>query len=288
MNFKTLLASAAVFATACDGTIGDLEGDVGDGTELVGGDEDLASTTDALSGSIAVGTTLKTTANLNLRTGPGTGYGIRLVIPSGGSVTVVNSGAPSNGFYNVKYNGTTGWSSGLYLKAAATQPPPSTSGIGDNTRGGAVVRAKSAVGGSYWWGHGKWYPFNNGGNNSAASCTGSCPNCSHSGSSGADCSGYVAKLWRVPSSNDSLTTDSHPYGTISFVKDSSLWRTVSRANVTEADALVYNVNGAGHIFLYENGDGWGWMNAYEAKGCSYGIVHNLRNASNSYHAIRHY
>jgi hypothetical protein len=150
-----------------------------------------------------------------------------------------------------------------------------------------VERAKSGVGATYWWGHGRWFPYAQGGSN-AGSCSGSCPNCSHSGGTGADCSGYVAKLWQVPSSNATLTTDSHPYSTATFVNDSSMWRTVSRGSAALADAFVYNANGAGHIFLYESGDGWGWMNAYEAKGCSYGIVKNLRNASSSYHAIRRY
>jgi hypothetical protein len=156
------------------------------------------------------------------------------------------------------------------------------------TRGGAMLRAQSALHGSYWWGHGKWYPNDVGGDNEAASCAGLCPNCAHSGSSGADCSGYVAKLWQVPASNDVLTTDAHPYETASFVNDSSQWHTVSRDSLIQADALVYHSNGDGHIFLYDSGDGWGSINAYEAKGCAYGILYDLRTASSAYHGIRHY
>jgi hypothetical protein len=96
----------------------------------------------------------------------------------------------------------------------------------------------------------------------------------------------VGKIWRVPSSNSDVTVDQHPYSTANFVADTSLWRTVSRGSVSKGDALVYNSGGAGHIFLYESGDGWGSMWAYEAKGCSYGIVHNLRTASSAYKAIR--
>jgi hypothetical protein len=69
------------------------------------------------------------------------------------------------------------------------------------------------------------------------------------------------------------------------VGSNELWRTVSRSSVKKGDAFVYHSNGAGHIFLYESGDGWGSMWAYEAKGCSYGIVHNLRTASSAYKAI---
>jgi len=265
-----------------------VEGDVGDDSLLVAEDDDLATTSSALSGNLAVGTTLKTTANLNLRSGPSTSNTVRLVMPAGSTVTVVAT-APSGGFYNVRYSGTTGWSSGQYLKldtsGGGTTTPPG--GLEDATRGGAIERAKSAVGASYWWGHGRWYPYSQGGSN-AGSCSGTCPNCSHSGSTGADCSGYVAKLWQVPSSNTRLTVDAHPYSTLSFMSDTSQWRTVSRGSVAAADAMVYRSGGAGHIFLYESGDGWSWMMAYEAKGCSAGILRNSRTASSAYHAIRHY
>ena len=63
---------------------------------------------------------------------------------------------------------------------------------------------------------------------------------------GADCSGYVGKIWQVPSSNNDLTYDWHPYSTANFVKSSSLWTTVSRSNVKKAGALVYNSNGGAH------------------------------------------
>ena len=282
------LRSALVLTLLCIGCSTLEDGDVGDSEVLVGENEDLATTTSqSLSGSLPIGSTLKTTSNLNLRTGASTSNSVRLVIPNGASVTTV-AAAPTNGFYNVKYNGTVGWSSGAYLKlvtSGGTTTP--AGGLADKTPAGAVQRAKSGVGATYWWGHGRWFPFSQGGSN-AGSCSGSCPNCSHSGSTGADCSGYVAKLWQVPSTNTNLTSDSHPYSTVSFKSDTSQWRTVARGSVQVADAFVYNVNGAGHMFLYENGDGWGWMNAYEAKGCSAGIVHNLRTASSTYKAIRHY
>ena len=148
----------------------------------------------------------------------------------------------------------------------------------------AIARAKSAVGFSYWWGHGRFLEAGPGGK--AGSCSGSCPNCSHSGSYGGDCSGLVGKVWQVPSSNDTLSEDSHPYSTVNFDGDTSQWKTVSRSNVKKADAMVYNTGGAGHIFVYSTGDGWGSMYAYECKGCSYGCVAGYRTASSAYHAIR--
>jgi hypothetical protein len=162
-------------------------------------------------------------------------------------------------------------------------PPPS--GGGSSTIDNAIAKAKAGVGFSYWWGHGRW-SLSGPTASTKGSCSGSCPSCSHSGSYGADCSGYVGKIWGVPSSNTDVTNDSHPYSTVNFNTNTSLWSTVSRGSVKRGDAMVYNSGGAGHIFLYESGDGWGSMWAYEAKGCSYGIVHNLRTAGSTYHAIR--
>ena len=59
-----------------------------------------------------------------------------------------------------------------------------------------VSWAQYGMGYSYWWGNGRWRTDKA----SPGSCSGSCPKCKHSGSYGADCSGFVAKVWRVPSS----------------------------------------------------------------------------------------
>ena len=274
----TTLAAAMVLA-GCAGTAGDLEIP---SDALTGADEDVGTIDSELSSSVSSGATLATTANLNLRTGPSTGYRILHVIPSGARVTAVR-GSPTNGWYNIKHNGVTGWSSGAYLKLVSSgtpAPAPAPSG----PRDAAIARAKSGVGFSSWWGHGRWQP---GGPTSSTRgyCSGSCPSCSHGGSYGADCSGYVGKIWQVPSSNSTLSTDAHPYSTWNFDNTSVSWHTVSRSSIRRADAMVYNANGHGHIFLFESGDGWGSMWAYEAKGCSPGIVHNIRTASSSYKAI---
>lgn len=151
------------------------------------------------------------------------------------------------------------------------------------TRQQIVDRAVYGVGYSYWWGHGCWrtdgqYP---------GSCSGSCPSCTHTGSYGADCSGYVAKAWQVPS-EIALTTDSHPYSTANFRWDTTWWSQVGWGEAKMADAFVYrnSANTGGHVVLYESGDPWGSIWVYEAKGCSYGIVHNLKELSTSYVAIR--
>lgn len=263
----------------------------GGSEELVGAPEDDGTDgrgAESVVGTVAAGATLKTTANLNLRSSASTSAKILHVIPQGAMVTVV-SGTPKSGWYNIKHAGVTGWSFGVYLdKTSSSTPPPSGGGGGGGSSSAVdtgIAKAKAGVGFSYWWGHGRW---NMGGTSSASagSCSGSCPSCSHSGSNGADCSGYVAKIWDVPSSNSDVNSDSHPYSTGNFVGDTSLWSTVSKSSVRRGDAYVYNSGGAGHIFLFDSGDGWGSMYAYEAKGCSYGIVHDLRTASSSYHAIR--
>ncbi|MBW1809632.1 MAG: hypothetical protein JRJ87_15665 [Deltaproteobacteria bacterium] len=143
--------------------------------------------------------------------------------------------------------------------------------------------AKSGVDYSYYWGHGNWRMDGA----QLGSCSGSCPNCTHSGSYGADCSGFAAKVWQVPSPSD-VTVNSHPYNTGAFRYNETHWDQISRDNAQAGDALVYrnSTNTAGHIVVYESGDAWGSSWVYEARGCSYGIVHNLKSISSSYVAIR--
>lgn len=63
------------------------------------------------------GDTLRTTADLNLRSGAGTEHGVLVTMPTGAVVALV-AAAPTNGFYNVKYASLTGWASAKYLVAA--------------------------------------------------------------------------------------------------------------------------------------------------------------------------
>ena len=146
-----------------------------------------------------------------------------------------------------------------------------------------VSLAQSGVGYSYYWGRGSWREDGA----QPGSCAGSCPNCTHTGSYGADCSGYVAKVWQVPGPI-ALATNSHPYSTSHFRWQSIHWDHVDRGSTRRADAFVYRnaANSGGHIVLYESGDPWGSSWVYEARGCSYGIVHNLKSVSSSYVTIR--
>lgn len=270
-----MLATAAFALPSCTA---DGEGAV-DSEELVGID-DTNTSTGALSDAYPVGSTLKSTANVNLRNGPSTDNSILHVVPSGSTVELVES-SPKNGFYKIKHDGSVGWSSGKYYSLVNTGGSEPLSAV----RADAIARAKTVVGFSYWWGHGRWKADGATASNKG-SCSGSCPSCSHSGSYGADCSGFAAKVWQVPASNSTVSTDSHPYSTVNFNSDGASWSTIARDKLKAGDALVYNSNGAGHIVIYESGDGWGNMYAYECKGCSAGCVYNLRTASSSYHAIR--
>jgi hypothetical protein len=232
------------------------------------------------------------TANsLNLRSGAGTSNSILLAMPCGSLVSVV--GGPQSGWWNVRYSGTTGWASGTYLVPDASFDASVCAGgtTGDagtttTTTPAAVAdilaRAKSGVGFSYYWGHGSWGAAGA----SPGTCSGNCPSCTHTGQYGADCSGFVAKCWQVPTPSP-VTTDLHPYSTYNFYNSTTHWSKIDRATIQPADALVYNANGSGHIMLFESGsDPWGSIWTYEARGCSYGIVHNLRTAGTQYIAIR--
>ncbi len=154
-----------------------------------------------------------------------------------------------------------------------------------------ICLAQSGVGFSYWWGHGAWCrnecspDFSCG----RGSCSGSCPSCTHTGNYGADCSGFVAKVWQVPGPSPT-STNSHPYSTRDFRCSSIHWSQIDKRNIEIADALVYREGGcpgsSGHVMIYERGDPWGYSWTYEARGCSYGIVHNNRSVSSEYIAIR--
>ena len=175
------------------------------------------------------------------------------------------------------------WTTLVWAVLGATTAGPLSASPPPSTRQELIDRATPAVGYSYWWGHGCWRTDGQ----QKGSCSGSCPNCSHSGHYGADCSGFVAKVWQVPSASD-VTDDAHPYSTRNFRYDETYWTRIDRANAQMGDALVHRNSSdtGGHIVLFERGDPWGDMWTYEARGCSYGIVHNLRGLGSTYVAIQ--
>jgi hypothetical protein len=275
-------------------------------------DEEVQSVSEAgeeITTRYPAGTVARTTTGLNLRSSPSTSARVLVVMPSGARVTL-QDGVPQGGWYRVGFNGFNGWAFGTYLAVAAPAPggtspggtspggtSPGGTSPGGTSPGGApssgvdfagqLSRASSGEGFSYWWGHGRW--LDSGPTASTrGSCSGSCPSCSHGGSYGADCSGYVAKIWRVPASNAPVSVDSHPYSTGSFLNTTGggQWSRVSRSGLRPGDSLVYNNGSAGHIAWVRGGDAWGALDLYEARGCSYGIVRNTRSLGSTYVAIR--
>lgn len=105
---------------------------------------------DTSGGGTAVGDTVTGSARvdsgaLNLRRGPGTSYGVILVMPGGASVELM--GSAQGGFYPIRYNGTKGWASADYLRTggAAEQPDPeeeTPSGTGSVPVGNTVTDTK--------------------------------------------------------------------------------------------------------------------------------------------------
>ena len=91
----------------------------------------LASGGDA--GTSTVLFTARTTAFVNLRAGPGTGYGIYLTVPLGDTVSVLDTA--NAGWYRVQYGSYTGYMSADYLQtqsaATPTPAPPNTAESAD-------------------------------------------------------------------------------------------------------------------------------------------------------------
>jgi hypothetical protein len=257
------------------------------------GDPDASDLGLGGAGLVAGGTARVTATALNLRSGVGTAAAIEASMPCGTPVALLDgpSTTPVAGWWNVRWDAaggttTTGWASGVYLVADAVFLP-SMCGGGNSADGGVAsddifARARLAVGYSYYWGHGSWRDDGA----TEGSCSGSCPSCTHAGQYGADCSGFVAKVWQVPSASP-ITLDAHPYSTASFYNDQIYWKQVPRSTLAPADALVRRDGTSGHIALYESGaDPFGAVWLYEARGCATGVVHDLRTVDSSYIAIR--
>jgi uncharacterized protein YraI len=300
------------------------EEDTGSSQLMLGGDDTNAFAPPQLQAEVRNGAIVATIGSANLRDGPSTSSRVLRVVARGQELRIIGTAQSFRGYFSVMHDGLQGWMNGQYLSfvrvdilrvpegwrspvGQAPDPVPyeddpieeSTPDPEDETpvdedqslplptssRDEAIARAKTGVGYSYWWGGGAWDP-NGLSPSSAGICTGACPKCTHTGVYGADCSGFVAKVWQVPSTNTELTTNSHPYSTAVFNSRDLHWASIDRGALAKADALVYNQNGRGHIVLFEEGDAWGSFWTYEARGCAAGIVHNIRTVSSKFKAIR--
>jgi hypothetical protein len=237
----------------------------------------------------------KTSVGLNNRSGPGSSYMVLRVLSNGTRAFVL---AKSGNWFNLDLaGGEQGWSYGKYLclvedgtpapsPAPSPEPDPSDPSGFDLSRDGIINICKAFVGFSYWWGGAAFpNPWDNPQSASKGKCY-SATSSGHSGSYGADCSGYAGKVWKIPSALP-FPSNKHPYSTYNYYYDKNYWSHIARSDTLRADGLVYrSSSGGGHIVIYEKGDPWGSAWTYEARGCSWGVVHNLRNISSSYRARR--
>ena len=109
-----------------------------------GAPEDVEMSSDAITGAIAKGAKLTTTARVNLREGPSTNEDLILTMPNGASVTAVEASATNN-FYKVSYAGTVGWAHGAYLKAAGASAGDADDADDDTPTGTFDGRSFSGV-----------------------------------------------------------------------------------------------------------------------------------------------
>lgn len=106
----------------------------------------------SVAGAIPIGSTVRTTANLRMRTGPGTSYGSVATLPNGAQGTVTGAPTSSGGFtwYPVNFPGYgTGYSAGEYLEVVGTATEPTATRTPTSSAGGfpigAAVEATSAL-----------------------------------------------------------------------------------------------------------------------------------------------
>jgi hypothetical protein len=233
-------------------------------------------------------------SGLNNRSGPSSKYMVLRVLKRGTRASVQKR---SGNWFYLDLANKYGWSYGKYLCLVSNPPPsapppsnpppsnpppaPSPHAKFDVSRQGIINTAKAYVGYSYWWGGAKFpAPWDNPGSKSKGKCY-SASYSGHSGVHGADCSGFAAKVWQVTPAMP-FSQNKHPYSTYNFYHGKNYWSHISRSSTKMGDALVYRHSSGGHIVIYEKGDPWGQTWAYEARGCSWGVVHNLRSFSSSY------
>jgi hypothetical protein len=153
-----------------------------------------------------------------------------------------------------------------------------------------VCRGASAEGFSYEWGGECW--CGNGCKPDLATCSAGtctplsangCPDCTHSGKYGADCSGLVSKAWQVPNPHAVDACDVDRYGASDFTEDHAYWDPVSMNSLKPADAVASSSHA---ILVLGAKDAQGEHEVIEAKGCKYGIVRHSRTFSSDFSGAR--
>jgi len=167
----------------------------------------------------------------------------------------------------------------LLIYSPADSAPP------DMTRDEIICRGQSGVGNSYWWGGECW--CRNGCSRDTSCDTGvchrtgssGCPDeCYHTGSHGADCSGFVSKCWQVPNAVSTEACGAARMVASDFHYEHSWWNIISRSSLRRGDAMA----STHHVVLFEARTGSGGYTVYEAMGCyTPGIVHQTRSSMSS-------
>jgi cell wall-associated NlpC family hydrolase len=218
--FKLALAASMVLATACTSSAGWDQGV-----------DETAALSDELSGGQPVGTTLVTTANLNLRSGPSTSNAILDVMPAGSTVKTLDA-SPQNGFYHVSYGGTAGYAYGAYLTLQSSG--------GGGGSGDAVTRALTWVSAQTPYCGGT-----NGGHDYI--CGGTCSRPHESWDNyRSDCSGLVSYAWGLAAPGRT-TGGFAPY-------DNAVSTTIPGSTLQAGDAVNVDEGGHHHVMLF-----WHWV-----------------------------
>lgn len=174
---------------------------------------------------------------------------------------------------------------GLVLWAGLARGTEAVAGPLPMQRQHIAAIAASATGFSYRWGGSRWLVGDsNVGTCSAEPGSGGCPNCTHKGPWGADCSGLLNVAWQLPGP---LPTHlgAHPYSSWHFAHQAQHWLHIPDAAVQQGDAYAYHKAGSGHVFVVDQLDPWGHAMAWECKGCAVGCVYGLRDIPGQYTAI---
>lgn len=154
-----------------------------------------------------------------------------------------------------------------------------------------ICRGLSAVGFSYEWGGECW--CSNGCEPDLVNCepgvctpnpgsTG-CPECTHNGRYGADCSGFVSKAWQVPNPYSTEACDVSRYRATDFTTNHAYWNVVPMGSLLPADAAA---NSSHVVLIVGERNAHGNLEVVEAKGCVYGIVRQHRTFASTYSGAR--
>jgi rare lipoprotein A (peptidoglycan hydrolase) len=141
-SFAAVLLLVPVLTTGCA---------VADDDEI---GEESGFSDSAITGSVAQGTVLVTTARLNFREGPSKSTEVKRVLAKGARVTALRGGA-ENGYYKIKSDGEEGFAYGAYLKPASTgtdtdDDDDDVQGVGTGTGAGGAVASSGSCGISFY------------------------------------------------------------------------------------------------------------------------------------------